>query len=51
MDSQFTKLILYTAVRWLPHSKVLSRVHELIDEVIIFFTFEYVPEFCRIINV
>ncbi|KAL4135376.1 hypothetical protein QTP88_006990 [Uroleucon formosanum] len=50
MESQFTKLILHTEVRWLSRGKVLSRVHELKDELIVFFTLEDVPEFCELLT-
>lgn len=50
MDSQFTKLILHTEVRWLSRGKVLSRVHDLRDELIIFFTLKNVPEFCELLT-
>jgi len=50
MESQFTKLILHTEVRWLSRGKVLSRVHELKNELIVFFTLENVPEFCELLT-
>ncbi|XP_060860558.1 zinc finger BED domain-containing protein 5-like [Metopolophium dirhodum] len=50
MESQFTKLILHTEVRWLSRGKVLSSVHELKNELIVFFTLENVPEFCELLT-
>lgn len=50
MESQFTILILYTEVQWLSLDKILSRVYELKDELIMFFTLEDVPEFCELLT-
>nr|XP_027208067.1 zinc finger BED domain-containing protein 5-like [Penaeus vannamei] len=42
-------LLLHTEVRWLSRSKVLSRVHELRQEILVFFALEGTPEFCDLL--
>jgi len=45
MDSKHTKLILHTEVRWLSRGRVLSRVLELKDEMLAFFTSQKLDNF------
>ena len=37
MDSQHVRLLMHTDVRWMSKGKVLTRVHELQKELIVFF--------------
>ena len=37
MDSQHVRLLMHTDVRWLSKGKLLTRVHELQKELIVFF--------------
>ena len=47
MGSQHVNLILHTEVRWLSRGKVLSRVFELKEEMLTFFTVEDKKDFCE----
>src|SRR5437899_3105906 len=45
MDSPHRNLILHTEVRWLSRGRVLSRVLELKDEMLAFFTTQQLVDF------
>ena len=47
MDSQHVRLLGHTDVRWLSKGKVLTRLHELQKEVIVFFDKEKHERFCK----
>ena len=47
MDSQQFRLLMHTDVRWLSKGKVLTRVHELQKELILFFYKEKHERFCK----
>ena len=47
MDSQHVRLLMQTDVRWLSKGKVLSRVHELLKKLIVFFDKEKHERFCK----
>lgn len=49
MESPHVALILHTEVRWLSRGRVLSRVHELKEEMLTFFTLEEKIEFCELL--
>lgn len=49
MESPHVALILHTEVRWLSRGRVLSRVHELKEEMLTFFTLEEKLEFCELL--
>lgn len=40
MDADFSKLILYSAVRWLSRGNILSRFYNLREELLVFLTME-----------
>ena len=47
MDSKHVRLLMHTDVRWLSKGKVLTRVHELQTELIVFFDKEKHERFCN----
>ena len=47
MDSQDVRLLLHTGVRWLSKGKVLSRVHQLQNELLTFCGTEGHERFCK----
>ena len=47
MDSQHVRLLMHTDVRWLSKGKVLTRVHELQKELIVFLDKEKHEGFCK----
>jgi len=47
IDSQYVRLLLHTGVRWLSKGKVLSRVHELQNELLTFCGTEGHERFCK----
>ena len=50
MDSQHTRLLLHTEVRWLSRGKVLCRVLELRQELTAFFEKENKSKFCGLLK-
>ena len=50
MDSQHKRLLLHTDVRWLPRGKVLTRVHELRQELLAFFEAMKQSHFCDLLQ-
>ena len=50
MDSQHTRLLLHTEVRWLSRGKVLCRVLELRQELLTFFEKENKSKFCGLLK-
>lgn len=50
MDSQHTRLLLHTEVRWLSRGKVLCRVLELREELLAFFKKENKSKFCGLLE-
>ena len=50
MDSQHTRLLLHTEVRWLSRGRVLCRVLELHQELLAFFEKENKSKFCRLLK-
>ncbi|XP_068228064.1 zinc finger BED domain-containing protein 5-like [Palaemon carinicauda] len=49
MGSAHEGLLLHTDVMWLSRGEVLSRVHELRQKIIVFFTPQEKPEFCELL--
>ena len=47
MHYQHVRLLIYTDVRWLSKGKVLTHVHELQKELIVFFLKEKHKRFCK----
>ena len=47
MDSKHVRLFMHTDVRWLSKGTVLTRVHELQKELIVFFYKESHEGFCK----
>ena len=47
MDSQYVRLLTHTDVRWLSKGKVLTRVHELKKELMVFFDKEKHERLCK----
>ena len=50
MDSQHKRLLLHTDVRWLSRGKVLTRVHELRQELLAFFEAMKQLHFCDLLQ-
>lgn len=50
MDSQHRRLLLHTDVRWLSRGKVLTRVHELRQELLTFFESMEQSYFCNLLR-
>ena len=50
MDSQHKRLLLHTDVRWLSRGKVLTRVHELRQELLAFFEAMKQSHFCDLLQ-
>ena len=49
MGANYANLLLHTEVRWLRHGKALSRIFELKDEMLSFFSLEKRQEFCELL--
>ena len=49
MGANYANLLLHTEVRWLSRGKALSRVYELKDEMLSFFSLEKQQEFCELL--
>ena len=49
MGANYANLLLHTEVRWFSRGKALSRVYELKDEMLSFFSLEKQQEFCELL--
>ena len=49
MEANYENLLLHTEARWLPRRKALSRVYELKEEMLAFFSLERQGEFCNLL--
>ena len=49
MEANYENLLLHTKARWLSFGKVLSRVYELKEKMLAFFSFERQGEFCNLL--
>ena len=49
MEANYENLLLHTEARWLSRGKALSRVYELKEEMLAFFSLERQREFCNLL--
>ena len=49
MEANYENLLLHTEARWLSHGKALSRVYELKEEMLAFFSLERQEEFYNLL--